>query len=298
MVMELRDGHRLPTVSRPPLLSSARMAWDGFLLEKHNLCAFEVKDRCCIENVICLQTDSLAEIEWEMGGRSRKARISPGQITLMPAQMPYSARSSSTGEFLLVSLDQKLLAGAAAESGSPDPIELKPVLGEDDPLARELLLSLLAQAERGCNETRLYAESLANLLAVHLIRQYSVHKSPALEGARGLGRVQLRRVLDHVHDRASEEISLQSMADSAGLSPFHFARLFKNATGLTPHEYVTRCRAEKARELLLGSYASVADVAIQAGFYDQSHLSRHFKKLYGLTPAAFARRARDRKIIL
>jgi AraC family transcriptional regulator len=298
MVMELSDGQVRPTVARAPLLSSASMSWDGFLLEKHNLCAFDVKDRCPLDNVLCLQMNSTAEIEREIGGKTCRSRVLPGQISLFPARVPYSARGKGSGQFLLVSLAQNFLASVAAELDAPAQIELKPVFAEDDPLVRELLYSLLAQAEEACDETRLYAESLANMLAMHLIRRYSDTKISQRQGSPGLGKGQLRRVLDLVHANLGEDLSLQAMAEATGLSPFHFTRLFKRSTGLTPHEYVTRRRTEKAKELLLRNYLTVADVAIQTGFYDQSHLSRHFKKHYGTTPALFARRARERKMVL
>jgi AraC family transcriptional regulator len=82
------------------------------------------------------------------------------------------------------------------------------------------------------------------------------------------------------------DISLAALAASIDLSPYHFARLFKQSTGLTPHQFVIRRRLQKAKELLLAQHA-IADVAIRAGFCGQSHLASHFKRWYGVTPRAF-----------
>jgi AraC-like DNA-binding protein len=84
--------------------------------------------------------------------------------------------------------------------------------------------------------------------------------------------------------------SLEQMAAVARLSPYHFARQFKIATGVSPHQYVIARRVERARELLLGGTdLSLAEVAAQAGFSDQSQFSHHFKRLVGITPGQFLR---------
>ncbi|HKQ40341.1 MAG TPA: helix-turn-helix transcriptional regulator, partial [Verrucomicrobiae bacterium] len=85
-----------------------------------------------------------------------------------------------------------------------------------------------------------------------------------------------------------------SLAGAAGLSPFHFARLFKRSTGLSPHQYVLRCRVERARGLLMRSKASIAEVAVEVGFCDQSHLAAHFKRVYGVSPKAFLQQVRHK----
>ena len=76
----------------------------------------------------------------------------------------------------------------------------------------------------------------------------------------------------------------------AGLSPFHFARQFKEATGHPPHDYLVRLRVDRARELILrhGRDWTMATVAAESGFADQSHLARHFKRVLGVTPGVFA----------
>ena len=83
------------------------------------------------------------------------------------------------------------------------------------------------------------------------------------------------------------------MAAVARLSPYHFARQFKAATGLPPHQYVIARRVERAKELLqAGTDLSLAEVAAHAGFSDQSQFCRHFKRLVGVTPGQFRMPAR------
>jgi len=97
----------------------------------------------------------------------------------------------------------------------------------------------------------------------------------------------VRRVKEHVEAHLSESVDLAQMAGAAGLSVFHFAREFKQATGVTPHDYLTRRRVERAQELLADSGLHLSDIAVAVGFFDQSHMARHFRQILGTTPREF-----------
>jgi transcriptional regulator GlxA family with amidase domain len=107
----------------------------------------------------------------------------------------------------------------------------------------------------------------------------------------------VRRVKEHVEAHLSESVDLAQMAGVAGLSVFHFAREFRQATGVTPHCYLTRRRVERAQELLVDSGLDLSDVASAAGFFDQSHMARHFRQILGTTPREFRLRHGQRSPI-
>jgi AraC family transcriptional regulator len=87
--------------------------------------------------------------------------------------------------------------------------------------------------------------------------------------------------------------TLEQMASVARLSPYHFARGFKAATGLPPHQYVIARRIERAQHLLrTNGELRLAEVALRVGFSDQSHFSFHFKRIAGVTPRQFRISAR------
>jgi len=140
---------------------------------------------------------------------------------------------------------------------------------------------------------RLAAESLANILAVHLIRQ-SLAPRPLLHPRDGaLTPGTLRAVVAHIEDHLDNGLTLARMAEAAHLSAYHFARRFKAATGLAPHQYVIARRIERAKLLLdREPELSLAEIAGRIGFSDQSQFSRHFKRLVGVTPGRFLRSAR------
>jgi AraC family transcriptional regulator len=92
-----------------------------------------------------------------------------------------------------------------------------------------------------------------------------------------------------MRSRLAESISLEELAKAAGLSPFHFARQFKAATGHPPHDYHIRLRIDRAQELLRtrGREWNLAAIANECGFADQSHFSRQFKRVVGVTPGDY-----------
>jgi AraC family transcriptional regulator len=100
-------------------------------------------------------------------------------------------------------------------------------------------------------------------------------------------------VVEHIEEHLHGSLSLAQMASVVGLNPYHFARQFKAATGLPPHQYVIARRVERAKQLLqAGTAVSLAEVAAHAGFSDQSQFSHHFKRLVGVTPGQFRTPAR------
>lgn len=107
----------------------------------------------------------------------------------------------------------------------------------------------------------------------------------------------LRAAIDQMRERYAEDLRLEDLAESVGLTTFQLIGLFRRTTGLTPHAYLTQIRLNAAcRGLRTG--LAIADVAATSGFYDQSALTRHFKRCYALTPRQFARAAATRRSIL
>lgn len=134
---------------------------------------------------------------------------------------------------------------------------------------------------------RLFADGMRAALGAYLVANYNIggwrpaSRQPSLEPKR------LQRVLDYIEARLGETISLDDLAGEACLSPFHFARLFAQATGQPPHRYVVERRVAAARQLLAGRHGSMAEVAFETGFGTQANFSRVFRKLTGLTPRQY-----------
>jgi AraC family transcriptional regulator len=285
-VVELNTGRIRPMWETQPLISSARLPWQGFLVEEFRTFEMRLDNVYLDAPVITLQLDGPLTLEWCGEGQRT---ILPGAISIIPPNLPFSLSASTAAGVLMISLDQQILACAAADIGVSGFPELRTLHGIQDVLLRAVMLELRSEAKNKNPEGVRYAESLASALAVHILHRYSAIAvaMPALVG--GLSKQQLRRVIEYIHGRLAEQIRLREMAASISLSPFHFARLFKQSTGFSPCDYVIRCRIERARQLLMRLDASTSEIAIEVGFCDQSHLTRHFRRILGLTPAKFMR---------
>jgi AraC family transcriptional regulator len=161
-----------------------------------------------------------------------------------------------------------------------------------DPVIREIACALKVEIQGGRPGGRLYGETLANTLAMHVVHKHTAHPVRVRAKRGGLPRHVLRRVLDYIHDKALEPVSLLDLANIAGLSPFYFTRLFKESLAEPPYQYVLRCRIQRGAQMLLAPGVSIATVATQTGFSDQSHFASHFKRFYGVSPAVYVRSRR------
>jgi AraC family transcriptional regulator len=140
---------------------------------------------------------------------------------------------------------------------------------------------------------RLYAESLARTLVLHLLRLSSTASLVPSSSYCNLTPRQISILRDYIYDRIDQDISLRELAASIGMSVSHFCRLFKQSTGLAPHQYVVECRVERAKSLLLKSDLTLAEVAHAVGFADQSHLNRHFKRMMGISPGTLCKQSKN-----
>ncbi|WP_051261818.1 AraC family transcriptional regulator [Desulfovibrio inopinatus] len=104
----------------------------------------------------------------------------------------------------------------------------------------------------------------------------------------------LHRVRQKLEDEYAEDVSLEELADLAGLSPWHLNRAFRQVYGLPPHRYQTMIRVRQAKSLLL-SGARVVDAALETGFYDQSHLTRHFTPQIGVSPGLYRKSVQEKR---
>jgi transcriptional regulator GlxA family with amidase domain len=100
----------------------------------------------------------------------------------------------------------------------------------------------------------------------------------------GLAPRVLRRLRDHIDANIEKRISVEALAGLANLSVCYFVRAFKQSVGVTPHDYVIRRRVERTMELLSGTELSLSEIALAAGFADQSHCARRFRQHVGMSP--------------
>jgi AraC family transcriptional regulator len=218
-----------------------------------------------------------------------------GSVTVVPAGIPSRWRWGGFKDSFNVYLEPGLVERVAAEAFDLDPARLMvpPLDGLDLPQLKAAMREVDAELTAGDAGGPLAAESLANLLAVQLIRHVRAPRRPEPGRDGVLPRGRLRAVVEYIEEHLDASPTLEQMAAVTRLSVYHFARQFKHATGLPPHQYVILRRIERAKQLLqAGTGLSLAEVAANAGFSDQSQFCRHFKRLVGVTPGRFRMPAR------
>jgi AraC family transcriptional regulator len=228
-------------------------------------------------------------------GVKRHVPLPAGSISLVPAGSPALWRWSGRKDTLNIYLEPGLVARVAAAAFELDPVRLTvpPLDGLDLPHLRAAMGAVDAEMTAGGIGGPLAAESLANVLVVHLIRHLSAPGRTARGRDGALPRGRLRAVVEYIEEHLAAGPTLEQIAAVAHLSPYHFARQFKAATGLPPRQYVIARRVERTKQQLqAGMDRSLAEVAADAGFSDQSVFCRHFKRLVGVTPGHFRTAAR------
>ena len=158
-----------------------------------------------------------------------------------------------------------------------------------DPLSGHIALVLQAAVDAEGEAEQLYAEALAEALAAHFLRRYTAAHPARREVSGGLAPYKLRRVLAYIQTHLEEQLSLEQLATVAQLSPTHFARLFKHATGWAPHQYASRCRIAHAKRLLAETDMSLIDISAQVGCTDPSHFAALFRRHVAMAPHAYRR---------
>jgi AraC-like DNA-binding protein len=159
----------------------------------------------------------------------------------------------------------------------------------DDPRLRSNLESIASEMENSDAGWREVIHSMINQLSVHLLREHiNVQRSDEIELSRaGVVDRRLRRAIEYMHDNCGRDLGLPEISQAAYLSEFHFARLFKKLTGMTPHSYLASMRIERARHLLAESDLPITDVGARVGYSSQSHFTKVFREATGMTPRAF-----------
>jgi AraC-like DNA-binding protein len=181
-------------------------------------------------------------------------------------------------------------AREALGAGAPEPLQRYAAL---DPFMRGVANALRDDFRRQSLPSAAFLESLAGVIAMHLarnsrdgVRLLNVAAGPAV------GRVQ--RAQEFIERHFDEPLRVDQVAAVAHMSPFHFARTFKQATGLAPHAYLTSCRVARAKAMLAETMLALVEVAARAGFKTQGHFTEVFRRHVGTTPRLFRLQANGR----
>jgi AraC family transcriptional regulator len=261
--------------------------WDGIRLEHFRFRAGVLPEHAHKEHLVLVPLSEKCNGEIRTASGFRVRAQSRGSACVIPSGQAFTASLKGEAEHIAIYLEPSLILRAASESRKSSGVEVIEKCALNDPVIRHIGMALLSELDSEGLSGRLYAESLANLLAVHLLRHYTAVDNRAQKFTGGLSGQKLRAVMDFIGDNYERDLSLTELAQVAGMSTFHFAREFKRTTGTTPHQYLIKFRVERAKALLAESRLPLVEVGFRSGFSHQSHFSRLFRRLTGTTPLSY-----------
>jgi AraC family transcriptional regulator len=289
--MQVTKQHNLMDRSSA-VVHKRKGAWDGIRIEHCQLRAGELPSHRHREHVVLIAlTDGCkGELVTSSGIRVRGTQTK-GSVCVLPSGLEHSAALEGESEHLALYVDPSLITKAAAEAQLSESFEIAEMYTRNDRVINSIGMALLEELNSEGLSGRLYAESLGNVLAVHLLRHYSIATTRPLTFTGGLSATKLRHVTEFIADNYSRDLRLAELAQVAGMSSFHFAREFKRTTGTTPHQYLIKYRIERAKALLAKEELPLIEVGLRSGFSNQSHFTRLFRRITGTTPNSYRLRS-------
>jgi AraC family transcriptional regulator len=282
----LRD--RIPALD-PFAFAERLLSLDGLIVVKGVQSPHQIETTLTSHLLGIVTSDRNLQEITRVGDREYHGTFPSGTGFLLPAHIPYFAAWQSTDAGMNFEIDPLFLARfAERELGlNQSRVELICTPFVCDEQIKTIANLFHRELATGGLGGRLYAESLRNLLGIHLLRQYCVFSPVVSQPICGLSPRQLQLVLAYIEAHLSESLHLSALAQINDMSESHFSRSFKKATGIAPHQHVLNRRVEKAKQLLQQSQLNILEIALECGFAHSGHLSRHFKRIVGITPKQF-----------
>jgi AraC family transcriptional regulator len=232
--------------------------------------------------------------ERDLGGEWLSSQVSVGDFFLTRTASPYELRWEAQGatpfQVMHVYLALPLFERVAAEMLGKinHPPKLQDISGGRDEVVSRILSLVHAELLRDRDQSPSFVQGLAQSLAAHLVRTYG-NDAPDRGARNALPGFKLRRVLRSMEVRLHEDFDLGHLAREVGMSEFHFSRLFKKATGLSPSQFFIKKRVAKAQQLLLETEMTVIEVGMAVGYSSPSHFAQVFRRETGVTPSDYRR---------
>jgi AraC family transcriptional regulator len=281
-------GRRQTALSTVPRLVGPAPLENGFLLEEHQMCTFEMPDHWIPNYLVALTiAPQPAKRFLFEAGREREIVLENGSCDVLA---PYEARKfrfEGNARAIILSIEPEVLLSMISSPQPSNAFELAQRWHGTDPILRDLLMSLRSEIESGLPAGSFRSEHLCAKLAEQLIQRYPIGKVRLDRYKGGLPGPKLKQVVDYIEDHLDFRLTTGEIARIAGLSKYHLGKAFSTSTGMPLHSFVLARRMRKAREFLASSELPLAQIADAVGFSSQSHFTTVFLERTGLTPGRF-----------
>jgi len=281
------------SIQRPPLDRYRFLAQSGLIVETYRSAAGQMQSQGSLHRISINRTAHRRYAYRSGKGAFRAIERPPFTLALQPASVVLEVDGDSA-DYISIFQAPDLYRSIAGADFQPEDWDHEVLSTALDPVALHIALSLALAVETSDddagNADPLLLEHLGHSLACRVVKllKSRLPSGGASSGPRSLESARLRRVIDYIEGHLGEStLSVEKLAAVAHLSPYHFSRAFKTATGQAPHRFVLERRVERARLHLAAGGESLAGIAYTTGFSSQAHFSSIFRRLTGVTPRQY-----------
>jgi AraC family transcriptional regulator len=286
-------------LSPPPVARSIDRPWSGMTVHLHDWeSAGSVVSPEVDHDIVAMRVSGTAKLKQRRVGEEHVSLTVPGNVTVHPRGYESRWAWDRPGAIMLARVTPDVLAQAAdATLRRASTVVLQNCFGARDEVI-EPIMGLFARELRQPRHPvqELIAGHLSCALAGHLVQRFNVQRCVRSAEPAGLDPHALRRVLEFMHEPTGTAVNLAKLADIAGVSRFHFVRMFRRSIGETPMAYLERIRLQRAQQMILAGKQTLAHIAAAVGYADQAHFTRRFRRRFGCTPAVYARQHAANKL--
>lgn len=292
---EVRKRSSQPTASSEPassfgVHSRTMQQWQNIFVEEIQAFPGQEQYESSTSHTICVSLNfAPSHLFQRLGDRQHNSPCTKGDICIVPAGHPFFWQWQRDDHYVRIQIDPERFDQLVQEvtNLNVDRIELLPKFRVRHLQVEQISLMLLDELKNQGAAGQLYVDALANALMVQLARSFSA-TNPQIETCEGgLSDRQILQIAEYVNDHLAQEIKISELAKLTRMSHFHFSRVFKQAIGVSPHQYVIEQRLERAKHLLKTTKLPVMEIAIRCGFSSHSHLGKVIRQQTGLSPKAF-----------
>jgi AraC family transcriptional regulator len=280
----------LPVTPGTSLLAAAPVQFFNELkVDRLSMPACETPEVIVCDHLLTLQLSPEHLFETREKGQLKQIYKGVGSVTFAPSGFRFWGRWDKEVEILILTLNPSVIAKYAVELHDANANQTKLIrcTGKLDWQIWHIGLALEAELKAGHPNGQYFWESLTNAITVRVLKQYSAFELKIQSYSGGLSSHQLKRTIEYINYNLSFDLSLNTLAAMLGMSPYYFERLFKQSVGSTPHQYILRCRIDRAKQLLQTTQQPIMEIACQVGCKNHSHFSKLFRQLTGMSPKAY-----------
>ena len=276
-----------PICPNSTILLSSGTKQQSTILEQHLLAPFEQPEVIAVGHILSVHLSDPIELEHKSDCAWQRDLIQPRALCLTPDGTSFAARWQESVETIVIRLNADWLDSIASQIVPSDDWELTIERGKQDNFLYSLVTTMRNEVANNYQAGQLYYDSLLNTLGVHLVSKYRTQPSSIEVKQEGLSPAKLRTAIAFIEANCDRNLKLREIAQAVGLSEYYCDRQFKKSLGITPHQYLTRYRIDRAKQLLKQQDLTIAQIAQKCGFSSQSYFTKQFRQIVGVTPKVY-----------